>query len=312
MEQGEEYHRPVLVEEVLRLLEPAADGEILDGTVGGGGHAKAILERFPDCTLVAVDRDPDAIAASRLRLAEFGDRVRFLHATFDEGARWAAERGPVLAGALLDLGVSTAQIDRDERGFTFRDDAPLDMRMGGEGRGEETAAEILNGSEEEELARIFRSYGEEPRARRMAKAIVLLRGDRPFRVAGDLIEAMGKAYGRPPMVKEKARVFQALRIAVNREMESIDAALPLLREALRPGGVLVVLSYHSLEDRRVKEAFAEWSGRCTCPPDFPVCVCGTRSLGTSLTRKPIRASEAEVEANSRARSALLRGWRKAA
>jgi 16S rRNA (cytosine1402-N4)-methyltransferase len=310
--RGEEYHRPVLVEEVLRLLEPAARGEIMDGTVGGGGHARAILERYPECTLLAVDRDPAAIEEARTKLAEFGERVRFLHATFDEGARMAGEQGPSLAGALLDLGVSTAQLDRDERGFTFRPDAPLDGRMGGAGEGDETAAEILNEWGEDDLRRSFREYGEEPQARRLAKAITLLRQDRPFVVAEDLIEAMGKAYRRPPMIKEKARVFQALRVEVNREMDSIDAALPLLRDALLPGGVLAVLAYHSLEDRRVKDAFAEWNGRCTCPPDFPICVCGSQSLGTSVTRKPIRPSETEVAMNSRARSALLRGWRKAA
>jgi 16S rRNA (cytosine1402-N4)-methyltransferase len=184
--------------------------------------------------------------------------------------------------------------------------------MGKVGEGARTAAEILNEAEEEDLRKIFREYGEEPQARRLAKAITLLRQDRPFEVAGDLIEAMAKAYRRPPMIKEKAKVFQALRIEANREMESLDAALPLLREALLPGGVLAVLAYHSLEDRRVKEAFANWSGRCTCPPDFPICVCGNRSLGTSLTRKPIRPTDAEVATNPRARSALLRGWRKAA
>lgn len=312
MEASEEYHQPVLVDEVLRLLEPAANGEIMDGTVGGGGHAKAILERFPACTLLAVDRDPGAIEVARERLAGFGDRVRFLNATFDAAARGVAEAGPSLSGALLDLGVSTAQIDRDERGFTFRPEAPLDARMGGSGDGGRTAADILNEEDEEELRRIFHEYGEEPQARRLAKAITLLRQDRPFLVAADLIEAMGKAYRRPPMIKEKARVFQALRIETNREMDSIDAALPLLRDALLPGGVLAVLAYHSLEDRRVKEAFADWSGRCTCPPDFPICVCGARSLGTVLTRKPIRPTEEEVALNSRARSALLRGWRKAA
>lgn len=284
----------------------------MDGTVGGGGHSRAILERFPNCSVLAVDRDPSAMEAARRELAEFGDRVRFRQATYDVAAGEVAARGPSLSGVLLDLGVSTAQIDRDERGFTFRAEAPLDARMGGVEEGGRTAADILNEEDEEGLRRIFREYGEEPQARRLAKAVTLLRKDRPFAVAGDLIEAMGKAYRRPPMIKEKARVFQALRIETNREMESIDAALPLLREALLPGGVLAVLAYHSLEDRRVKEAFADWSGRCTCPPDFPICVCGARALGTVLTRKAIRPTEEEVALNSRARSAILRGWRKAA
>jgi len=306
------YHEAVLVREAVELLEPAGRGEIMDGTVGGGGHSLALLERYPECRILAVDRDPEALTAARHRLAVHGARVRFLAARFDEAARLAGVSGPTLSGALLDLGVSGHQLDRDARGFTFRPDAPLDMRMSGAEEGTPTAADLLNERDESDLRRIFRELGEERRAGRLAKAVTLLRGDRPFRVAGDLVEALGKAFRRPPTPQEKARAFQAVRIEVNRELESLDEALPALREALLPDGVLVVISYHSLEDRRVKHTFQDWSGRCTCPPGLPVCACGVRSTGRVLTPRVIRPSAGEVEVNPRARSARLRAWRKAA
>ena len=293
-------------------MEPAGHGEILDGTVGGGGHSLALLERYPECRILAVDRDPEALAAARATLASHGDRVRFVEARFDHAAEsFVAERA-ALSGALLDLGVSGHQLDRDSRGFTFRPGAPLDMRMGGAGSGAVTAAMLLNEADEGELLRLFREFGEEPQARRLARAVTLLRGDRPFRTAEDLVEAMAKAYRRPPLAKEKARIFQALRIEVNHEMESIDRALPALRDALLPGGVLAVIAYHSLEDRRVKHAFRDWSSGCICPPGLPVCGCGVEPTGAVVTRQAVRPSDAEVEANPRSRSARLRAWRKAA
>jgi len=306
------HHEPVLVREVVELMEPTGHGEILDGTVGGGGHSLALLERYPDCRILAVDRDPEALAAARTTLASHEDRVRFVEARFDHAAESIVAEGGAISGALLDLGVSGHQLDRDSRGFTFRPGAPLDMRMGGAGSGEVTAAMLLNEAEEGELLRLFREFGEEPQARRLARAVTLLRGDRPFRTAEDLVEAMGKAYRRPPLAKEKARIFQALRIEVNREMESIDRALPALRDALLPGGVLAVIAYHSLEDRRVKHAFRDWSSGCICPPGLPICGCGVEPAGAVVTRQAVRPSEAEVEANPRSRSARLRAWRKAA
>jgi 16S rRNA (cytosine1402-N4)-methyltransferase len=306
------HHQPVLVREVVSLMEPAGRGEIMDGTVGGGGHTLALLERFPECRILAVDRDPEALSAARERVARYGGRVRFFEGGFEEAARAAAAEGPMLSGALLDLGVSAHQLDRDARGFTFRPEAPLDMRMTGDKSPGPTAADLLNTLEEPELLRIFREYGEEPQARRLAKAVTLLRGDRPFRIADDLIEAMAKAFRRPPTIKEKARCFQALRLELNREMEALDAALPALKEALRPGGILVVISYHSLEDRRVKRAFQGWSQSCVCPPSLPVCMCGGRAQGSLLTRRVVRPDEIELEANPRSRSARLRAWRKAA
>jgi 16S rRNA (cytosine1402-N4)-methyltransferase len=186
------------------------------------------------------------------------------------------------------------------------------MRMGGTtGRGP-TAADLLNEASEDDLRRIFREHGEVRQSGRLAKAVTLLRSDRPFRTAGDLVEAIGKAFRRPSTASEKAQVFQALRIEVNRELESLDAALPRVKDALLPGGVLAIISYHSLEDRRVKRAFREWSRACVCPPRLPVCVCGGKAEGELLTPRAVRAGQAEVERNPRARSARLRGWRKAA
>ena len=306
------YHEPVLVEEVTRFLESAGTGTIMDGTVGGGGHARALLERYPDARVMAVDRDPEALAHARRRLESFGDRVRFVHARFDEALDRAGAVAPSLDGVLLDLGVSTWQVDRDERGFTFRSDAPLDMRMGGEGQEGPGAAEVLNEKDETELARILFEYGEERRSRRIAAEVVRRREVRPLRTAGDLVDAMAAAFGRPPATKEKARVFQAIRIEVNRELEALDRALSGLDRALVPGGVAVVIAYHSLEDRRVKNAFREWSRTCTCPPELPVCVCGGTARGKLLTRRVVRPSDTEIDANPRARSARLRAWRKAA
>ncbi|MEX1257030.1 MAG: 16S rRNA (cytosine(1402)-N(4))-methyltransferase RsmH [Gemmatimonadota bacterium] len=306
------HHQPVLVREVVNLMEPAGRGEIMDGTAGGGGHTLALLERYPECRILAVDRDPEALAAARVNVGRHEGRVRFFEGGFEEAARSAADEGPKLAGALLDLGVSAHQLDRDARGFTFRPEAPLDMRMTGAKGAGPTAADVLNGWEEEELRRIFREYGEEPQARRLAKAVTLLRGDRPFRVAADFIEAMEKAFRRPPTIKEKARCFMSLRLEVNREIEVLEAALPALKEALCPGGILAVISYHSLEDRRVKQAFQSWSQGCVCPPKLPVCLCGGKASGTLITRRVVRPDEDEVEANPRARSARLRAWRKAA
>jgi 16S rRNA (cytosine1402-N4)-methyltransferase len=293
-------------------MESAREGEIMDGTVGGGGHSLALLERYPRCRIVAVDRDPEAVAAARVALSPYRSRVRFIEAPFDVAAATLAERGPHLSGALLDLGVSAHQLDRDERGFTFREDAPLDMRMSGDTSEESTAADLLNTMEEPELERVFRENGELPQWRRLAGAVVLLRRDRPFETAGDLVEALAKALRRPATPQEKAKAFQALRLEVNREVESLERALPDLREALLPGGVVSVIAYESLSDRVVKRAFRDWAESCVCPPDLPVCACGRIPLGSPVNRKAVRPSPGEVEENPRARSARLRSWRKAA
>lgn len=307
---GSGFHEPVMVEEVLGALEGARDGTILDGTLGGGGHAEAMLGRWPGCRILGVDRDPEAVQAARRRLELFADRVRILEMRFDRAMEDAKLRSEGLDGAFLDLGLSSWQLDADHRGFAFREDLPLDMRMGGEGEGH-TAADLLNGEEEEELARIFREYGEEPNGRRLAREVARRRRNRPFRTSNDLVGALAAVLQRAPSAKEKARVFQALRIAVNQELSVLGHTLPRLRDLLRPGGVLAVISYHSLEDRLVKGSFREWSLDCVCPPGLPICVCRGVALGSPVFRGPRRPGAAEIAGNPRARSALLRAWRKA-
>ncbi len=293
------------------VLEGAQGGTILDGTLGGGGHAEAMLSRWPQCRVLGVDRDPEAIEIARERLKPFAGRLRTLNMRFDQAMDDAKVKKEGLEGALLDLGVSSWQLDTDHRGFAFRRGLSLDMRMGAEGSGE-SAADLLNRESELELARVFREYGEEPRAKRLAREVARRRGDRPFKTSDDLVAALARALGRGPSPRAKARIFQALRIAVNQELSVLSQALPRIRDTLAPGGVLVVISYHSLEDRIVKEAFRDWTRDCVCPPGLPVCACDQQAQGTPLFRKPRRPSADEIEGNPRARSALLRAWRKAA
>lgn len=304
------YHEPVMVREVLEVMASARDGTILDGTLGGGGHAEAVLREFQQCKVVGVDTDPDAVRAATHRLEPYKERVRILEMRFDQAMDDAAIRQDGLDGALLDLGVSSRQLDADHRGFAFRKRLPLDMRMS-PGEGRPTAADLLNESEEAELARIFREYAEEPRWRRLAREVVRRREGGAFRTSDDLVAALAGALGRSPSNQEKARVFQALRIAVNQELSALSQALPRIRESLHPGGVLAVIAYHSLEDRIVKGAFREWSRDCVCPPGLPVCTCRGRALGAVLFRRPRRPTDDEVARNPRSRSALLRAWRKA-
>jgi 16S rRNA (cytosine1402-N4)-methyltransferase len=297
-----------MVAEVLKYLQPDRGGVYFDGTLGGGGHAEAILSASSSAVVVGVDQDTEALEVAGRRLERFGDRVRRVHANFAD----AAERQEVgLAGALLDLGVSSHQIDAESRGFSFRPGTPLDMRMHA-AAGLETAADLLNRLESEELANVFYRYGEEHRSRRLAAAVIRRRAERPFRTSDDLNEVLERFYGPRLTVQDRARIYQALRIAVNDELGVLERALEALREGLAGEGVFVVLSYHSLEDRLVKDAFREWSRSCVCPPRLPMCMCRGHALGELLTRKPVVASEAEVAANSRSRSARLRAWRKAA
>jgi 16S rRNA (cytosine1402-N4)-methyltransferase len=258
---------------------------------------------------MAVDRDPAAVEEARRRLDRFGPRAEVHRSEFDVAA---ASLAVPLAGALLDLGVSSRQLDDADRGFTFEPGAPLDMRMGGEEQHGPTGVDLLNGWSEGALADLFHAYAEEPRARRLAAEIVRRRQNRPCATSDDLVAAARAVLGPGMRPADKARIFQALRIAVNAELEKLDRALPVLRDALAPGGVLAVLSYHSLEDRATKHAFREWSRDCVCPPGLPVCRCRGRRLGDVLTRKPTRPSDEEVAANPRSRSARLRAWRRAA
>jgi 16S rRNA (cytosine1402-N4)-methyltransferase len=298
-----------MVEEVLEALSVAKEGTVLDGTLGGGGHAEAMLLRWPNCRVIGVDRDPEAIETAVRRLEPFAHRLRVLNMRFDHAMTDAQIQEKGLDAALLDLGVSSWQLDADHRGFGFRRGLALDMRMGGEGP---SASDVLNTETESELARIFADYGEVPRARALAREIVRRRSQGHLETSDDLVAALARTQGRPPTPKDMARVFQALRIEVNQELAVLQETLPALRDALLPNGVLAVISYHSLEDRIVKTSFREWSVDCVCPPDLPMCACDRVSLGAPLFRKPRRPAPTEVEINSRARSALLRAWRKAA
>lgn len=308
--EGNGYHEPVLSREVLEFLAPQGERLFMDGTVGGGGHTRQIVDSCLACRVIAVDRDPQALDHARSVLDDVRDRVRFVRSRFDDALSDIEIRDRGLDGALLDLGVSSHQLDVDGRGFTFRRGVALDMRMDTDE--EHDAARFLAESTEERLTSVFRDYGEEPRARRLAREIVKRRTTERFETSDQLVAALSVALGRGPSAKEKARVFQAVRIAVNEEIQSLELGLPAIREALNDGGVLVVIAYHSLEDRVVKNAFREWSKSCICPPELPVCRCRGHALGKTLTRKPIRPDESETEKNPRARSARLRAWRRAA
>jgi 16S rRNA (cytosine1402-N4)-methyltransferase len=294
-------HESVLVAETARLLDGCR--RVLDGTAGAGGHARYLAEHGAE--VVAIDRDPAAVAASSRTLDGKGE-VRLLD--FQDAAGDPAIRSFRPDGVLLDLGVSSPQIDDEARGFTFRRGAPLDMRMSGSGM---TAEGWLNGSAESELADAFRDFGDERRARALSRQIVQRRATRAFTTSDDLVGAIRAALGPQSGPPDFARLFQAVRIAVNGELDRLDRALPDLRDILEPGGVIAVIAYHSGEDRIVKHAFREWARDCICPPDQPVCTCRGRALGEVLTRRPIEAGEAEVAKNPRARSARLRAFRKA-
>ena len=294
----------------MQFLAPSGGGLYMDGTVGGGGHSAILMEECASCRIIAVDRDPNALEAARAALAPVEARVRFIQARFDEALR-SADLSEPLAGVLLDLGVSSHQLDSDRRGFAFRAGVELDMRMDATQVGKPSAAQLLNSEPEEALARIFHEYGEEPRARRLARAVVARRAETLFRTSDDLVAVLYKTLGRIPKAKDKARIFQALRIAINEELACLERGLTEFREAMAAGARIVVISYHSLEDRLVKNAFREWSRSCVCPPGMPVCSCRGEPLGSVLTRKAVRPSEDEVRRNPRARSARLRAWRKA-
>ncbi len=302
------YHTPVLAREVAELL--GAKRNVLDGTLGGGGHALALLER--GATVTALDRDPQAITEARERLRDFerAGRFRALLGNFAATDDIAALRGATFDGILLDLGVSSHQLDDLDRGFSFREGAPLDMRMGGDAGA--TAADLLAGASEPELMHIFREYADEPKAPRLAREIVRRRATRPFAVSDDLVGAIRAVLGPRAGAPEFARIFQAVRIAVNDELEGLARALPELRDRLDEGGTLAVIAYHSGEDRVVKQTFREWSAACICPPRQPVCTCRGKPLGETLTRKAITAGALESASNPRARSARLRAWRRVA
>ena len=274
----------------------------MDATVGAGGHSRALLEAGPGIELLGLDRDPDALALAQSRLAPFGRRVRLLSANFaDLGS--VLEGFPAPDGILADLGVSSMQLEEAARGFSFRRDGPLDMRMSRTGR---SAADVIAAASAEELSRIFFDYGEEWMAVKIARAILEERSREPITSTRQLARIVARTKGDREKIDPATRVFQALRIEVNEELQSLSRFLAAAVEKLNAGGRLAVISYHSLEDRVVKSAFRRESGVCLCAPRLPVCVCGARRALDVITRRPIRPSESEVHRNPRARSARLR------
>ncbi|HRY43546.1 MAG TPA: 16S rRNA (cytosine(1402)-N(4))-methyltransferase RsmH [Thermoanaerobaculia bacterium] len=299
-------HVPVLLREVLEALRPERGGVLVDATLGLGGHAEALLDASPSVRLVGIDRDPEALALARARLARFGDRFVAVEGRHEELALHLDRLDlPQVDGVLADLGVSSMQLDRAERGFSFMKDGPLDMRMGRTGP---TAADLVAELPGEELARVFRDYGEEPRAKAVARAVVSAREAAPIRTTGELRALVAKAVGgrREEGRDPATRVFQALRIATNRELVELERFLDDAIARLSLGARVAVLSYHSLEDRIVKDVFRDRAAGCTCPPSFPVCVCSRRRVLALVTKKPIRPSDEEVLENRRSRSARLR------
>lgn len=303
------YHTPVLVKEVVASLACRPGRLYVDGTVGGGGHARAILEEAgPDGKLIGIDRDDRALEEAARHLKSFGDRVTLVKGNF-------AGIGEILEGLgkdgvdgiLLDLGVSSHQLDEAGRGFSFSLDAPLDMRMD-QGFGQ-TAYDVVNTRSEEELALIFREFGEERMSGRIARAIVAKRKTAPVETTAELASVVASAM--PPHMKgyrihPATRTFQAIRIAVNQELASLRKGIDDGLKALRPGGRFSVISYHSLEDRIVKETFLREAKPCVCPPKLPVCICGKQAQIKVIGRKPIRPTEEEMALNPRSRSAKLR------
>jgi 16S rRNA (cytosine1402-N4)-methyltransferase len=304
MNKPELRHVPVLLEETVSSLAPHASGRYLDGTVGLGGHAERILEvSSPGGRLIGLDRDPDALAEAKKRLSRFGTRAQLVHASYTEAQAVAGQAGMTpLSGFLLDLGVSSLQLDRSERGFSFRTEGPLDMRF--DPASGEPAATLVNSAPEEELADVIWRYGEERASRRIARAIVQAR---PLRTTTQLARVVERVAGRPGMRTSPAtRTFQALRIAVNGELDNLSRALESTRDLLEVGGRLAVITFHSLEDRIVKQFIQRESRDCICPPGLPECRCGHMRSFAPLNRSSVAASDEESRRNPRSRSARLR------
>ncbi len=303
------FHTPVMLEKVLQSLRCKPGGIYVDGTLGGGGHARAILENTaPDGLLIGIDRDDDALLESEKRLQPFGQRKILIKGNF-------ADIGEILTnlnirkvdGILLDLGVSSHQLDTADRGFSFSLDAPLDMRMDQSSR--YSAYDLVNLSPEKELRKVIRDYGEEPMAGRIARAILAKRASAPIRTTIELADVVCRAVRRQGVRKKvhpATRTFQAIRIAVNQELSNLSTAMDAGIDQLGQGGRFSIISFHSLEDRIVKETFRSWEGRCQCPPGLPVCQCQREAKLRVRTRKPLRPEAGESETNPRARSARLR------
>ena len=302
-------HKSVLLEETIRNLKVKPDGIYVDGTLGGGGHAYEVCRQLSaKGSLIGIDQDEAAIEAAGERLQEFGDRVTIIRSNYCNMKKELQKIGITsVDGITLDLGVSSFQLDNAERGFTYREDVPLDMRM--DQRGSRTARDIVNTYTENELYRVLRDYGEEKFAKKIARNICTARTDKPIETTGELIELIKqsipmkmRAVGGHPAKK----TFQAIRIELNQELEVLRNSLDDMIELLNDGGRICIITFHSLEDRIVKTIFRRNENPCTCPPDFPVCVCGKTSMGRVITRKPILPDEEEIAVNKRSKSAKLR------
>lgn len=302
-------HKPVLLRETIDSLNIREGGIYVDGTLGGGGHASEVCRRLGEGgRLIGIDQDADAIAAATERLKEFGPKVTIVRSNYENiAAILDSLEIDLVDGIYLDLGVSSYQLDTAERGFTYREDAPLDMRM--DQRNPKTAADIVNTYSESDLYRIIRDYGEDRFAKNIAKHIVRAREEHPIATTGELTEIIKAAI--PAKIRATGghpakQTFQAIRIELNRELEVLSQSIDTMIDRLKPGGRLSIITFHSLEDRIVKTRFKHNENPCTCPPDFPVCVCGKKSKGRVVTRKPIVPTGEEIEENKRAKSSKLR------
>lgn len=307
-------HISVLLNETIDGLKIKPDGTYVDGTLGGGGHAYHVCQSLSDKgRFIGIDQDEDAIKAASERLSEFGSKVTIIRSNYRQMKERLNEMGiERVDGILLDLGVSSYQLDAPERGFTYREEnAPLDMRM--DNRQEKTAADIVNQYSEMELYRMIRDYGEDRFAKNIAKHIVIAREDKPIETTGELIQIIRASIPMKVQVTgghPAKRTFQAIRIELNQELTVLQDSLDEMIQLLNPGGRLCIITFHSLEDRIVKTNFKRNENPCTCPPDFPVCICGKKSQGKVITRKPVLPSEEEIEVNSRSKSAKLRVFEK--
>ena len=307
-------HKSVLLNETIEGLHIRPDGTYVDGTLGGGGHAYEIAKRLGDKgSIIGIDQDAAAIEAAGIRLKDFGEKVTIVRSNYCDMKSRLQELGiDRVDGIILDLGVSSYQLDTAERGFSYREDAPLDMRM--DTRQTTTARDIVNNYEEMELYRVIRDYGEDKFAKNIAKHIVAARGKAPIETTGQLCEIIRESI---PMKYQKMaghpakRTFQAIRIELNRELDVLRDSLDDMIDLLKPGGRICIITFHSLEDRIVKSAFRKNEHPCTCPPDFPVCVCGKVSKGKVITKKPLLPGKEEQEYNSRSKSAKLRIFERA-
>ena len=307
-------HKSVLLYETVDSLNIRPDGIYVDGTLGGGGHAYEVCRRLGEHgRLIGIDQDADAIAAATKRLEPFADKVTVVRSNYENIASVLHELGiEKVDGIYLDLGVSSYQLDTASRGFTYWEDAPLDMRM--DQRNTQTAADIVNTYSEMELYRIIRDYGEDRFAKNIAKHIVRQRQEKPYETTGELIETIKAAI--PAKIRATGghpakRTFQAIRIELNHELDVLNCSIDTMIDLLNPGGRLSIITFHSLEDRIVKKRFRDNENPCICPPEFPVCMCGRKSKGTVITRKPIVPGEEELEYNKRSKSSKLRVFERA-